>query len=259
MNYEELYANVTPMEKEIKDSASTITRLYKKIVKDTESGNIVEIRKSLELLAQAADTLSERTSVLEDQIGEFDQVAYFEDGQFIKEMLEECAKKEIDVIGESPVFEMFPYRVRIDASNQEVYLDRKKLPTMRPLSVAQTISTSREKLMRANFNAQRFADELADAYDVTILKSGKRPGADIYLTTIYKTLVPMGRFRRDYDQNSFAFDVARLYDSEIDETKKGRRWQFGPSRNNSKAIRILDREGNEQFLATVKFFDIQGE
>ena len=257
MNYEELYVQATPLEKDVKDTSALIARLHKKIVKDTESGNITEVKKSLSLLSQAAEALAQRTAVLEQKIGEFDQVSYFENGTFVEEMLEACREKGIDVIGENPVFEMFPYRVRIDAANQEVYLDRKKLPTMRPSSVAQTIAASREKLMHASFNAQRFADELSEAYDVTALKLNKRPGSDIYLTTIYKTLVPMGRFRRDYDQNSFAFDVARLYDSEVEETKKGRRWQFGPSRNNTKAIRILDREGNEQFLATIKFFDTQ--
>ena len=76
-----------------------------------------------------------------------------------------------------------------------------------------------------------------------------------YLTNIYKVLAPMSRFRKDYDQNNFAFDVARLYASDVEETKTGRKFQFGPSRNNEKAIRILDKEGKEQFLATIRFYD----
>ena len=257
MNYEELYENLTPLEKGLKDYTSAVTRLYKKIVKDTESGNVREIEKSLALLIESSEQLSAKTKETKELLAGFDSKEYFESGNFTREMLEECKSKEIDVIGESPVFEMFPYKVRIDAENQDVYLDRKKLPTMRPSAVAETIAASREKLMRVKFNAQKFADELAEAYDVTVMKMGKRPGADVYLTNIYKTLVPMGRLRRDYDQQSFAFDIARMYDSDIETTKKGRRWQFGPSRNNGKAIRILDSEGNEQFLATIKFFDAQ--
>ena len=255
MNYEEFYEKIKPVQKELKDCTLLASRLYKKIEKGTESGNITEIKKNISSLLECADSLLKTAKDMEEEVGAFDCAEYFESGRFTKEMLEECGKKEIDVIGESPIFEMFPYRVRIDAENQDVYLDRKKMQTMRPKAVAETIYTSREKLMRANFNEQRFADELAEAYDTTILKLGKRAGADVYLTSIYKTLVPMGRFKRDYDQNSFAFDIARLYSSGLETTKKGRRWQFGPSRKNSTAIRILDENGNEQFLATIQFFD----
>ena len=98
-------------------------------------------------------------------------------------------------------------------------------------------------------------NELADAYDLAVVKLKKRPESDIYLTSIYKLLAPMSRFRKDYDQHSFAFDLARLYMSDVEQTKNGKRFQFGPSRNNGKAIRILDKEGQEQFLATIRFFD----
>ncbi|MEY8427469.1 hypothetical protein AALA00_07070 [Lachnospiraceae bacterium 46-15] len=93
----------------------------------------------------------------------------------------------MDVRGDFPVYEMFPYRVKLDTENQDLYLDRKKVPCMRP--------------------------------------------------------------------QSFAFDLAHLYMSEIEETKSGRKFQFGPSRNNIKAIRILDRDGQEQFLATIRFYE----
>lgn len=64
----------------------------------------------------------------------------------------------------------------------------------------------------------------------------------------------MSRHRKYYDQQSFAFDVARLYSSDVEVTKNGRKFQFGPSRNNGKAIRILDKDGKEQFLATIRFY-----
>lgn len=257
MNYEELYAELSELEKNLKESSNLIARLYKSIAKDTESGNIRNIQKSLELLKEAGKNLQERTDLTKACVNRFDSAAYFNDGTFAEQMLEACREAEVDVIGEFPVYEMFPYKVRIDAENQEVYLDRKKLPTMRPQTVANTVKAGKEKLLKAKFNAVKFADELAEAYDLTLLKMGKRPGADLYLTNVYKVMVPMGRFRRDYDQQSFAFDIARLYTSDEESTKKGRRWQFGPARNNGKAIRILDSEGNEQFLATIKFFDAE--
>ena len=69
----------------------------------------------------------------------------------------------------------------------------------------------------------------------------------------------MSRFRKDYDQQSFAFDLARLYGSDLEAAKDGRKLQFGPSRNIGRAIRILDKEGNEQYLATIRFFESEEE
>ena len=161
----------------------------------------------------------------------------------------------MDVQGEFPVYEMFPYKVRLDAENQDLYLDRKKVQCMRPQSLVATIQNGQEKLNKASFNALTFAGELSDAYELAILKLKKNPESDIYLTSLYKFLAPMSRFRKDYDQQSFAFDLARLYISDVEETKNGRRFQFGPSRNNVKAIRILDKDGKEQYLATICFFE----
>ena len=126
---------------------------------------------------------------------------------------------------------------------------------MRPRYLVQMIKSGQEKLNKASFHALNFVNELSDAYDLAIIKLKKRPESDIYLTSLYKLLAPMSRFRKDYDQHSFAFDLARLYISDVEITKNGKRFQFGPSRNNSKAIRILDKDGQEQFLATIRFFE----
>ncbi|MCI9665624.1 MAG: hypothetical protein HFI46_17605 [Lachnospiraceae bacterium] len=50
------------------------------------------------------------------------------------------------------------------------------------------------------------------------------------------------------------------YQSPAEEAAKdGRKFQFGPSRNIGRAIRILDKEGNEQYLATIRFFESEEE
>ena len=100
---------------------------------------------------------------------------------------------------------------------------------MRPQSFVDTVKAGQEKLNKASFNAATFVNELSDAYDLALLKMGKQVGYDMYLKSLYKFLAPMSRFRKEYDQQSFAFDLARLYTSGIEETKNGRRFQFGPS------------------------------
>jgi hypothetical protein len=254
MNYEELYAELTTVGKTLKDAVSVAQKNQKAAVKNIEIGNLKELDKNLDVLKKAIADQQEALAELITIADGFDRAAYFESGDFAEQMLSCCRKEGVDVHGEYPVYEMFPYKVRIDAENQDVYLDRKKVACMRPSSFVQQVKAGQEKLNREKFNALSFANELSSAYDLAVLKLKKKEDADIYLDSLYKFLVPMGRSRKEYDKQAFAFDVARLYTDELEEIRDGRRFQFGPSRNNAKAIRILDSEGKEQYLATIRFF-----
>lgn len=256
MNYEELYTGLQDKEKQLKDTLSSMQKLIKNMTKESEHGDLKNLAKDIEAMAAANVQQAASLGELRNMVEQFDTKEYFESGAFTEQMLEQCGRLNVDVRGEYPVYEMFPYRVRIDAENQDLYLDRKKIQCMRPVSFVQTVKAGQEKLMKASFNAQSFVNELADAYDLAVMKANKAPDADIYLTSLYKFLAPMSRFRKDYDQQSFSFDIARLYaQKDVETTKNGRRYQFGPSRNNNKALRILDAEGREQFLATIRFFN----
>lgn len=255
MNYEEFYEEIQPQEKAVKDRLAQLQKLFKAVGKETESGDIKSLVRDLNTMAEAAQQLSETLKEMDHIVSGFDTEQYFASGEFAEQMLAVCKEKEVDVRGTFPVYEMFPYRVKLDAENQDIYLDRKKVQCMRPQSFVELVKAGQEKLNKASFNALTFVTELSDAYDLAVMKTNKRPGSDIYLTSLYKYLAPMSRFRRDYDQQSFAFDLARLYVSEVEATRSGRRFQFGPSRNQNKSIRILDKNGQEQYLATICFYD----
>lgn len=254
MNYEDFYQDLQPQEKNVKDGLASLQKLFKAIAREIDGGDVKSLVKDLEAMAQSVSAMSETIDAMKTAANGFDAKAYFESGEFAEQMLAACAEKGVDVRGETPVYEMFPYRVKLDVENQDLYLDRKKVQCMRPNSFVDIVKTSQEKLNKASFNALAFASELSDIYDLAILKLKKRPEADIYLTNLYKLLAPMSRFRKDYDQQNFAFDLARLYISGIEQTKNGRKFQFGPSREVGKGIRILDQTGKEQFLATIRFF-----
>lgn len=255
MNYEEMYQNLQPDQKVLKDSLAALQKFYKAVCKETESGDVKSLLRDLNMMKESAALLASSLENLEETAAGFDAKAYFENGDFAQQMLEACAQKGVDVRGEFPVYEMFPYKVKVDAENQDLYLDRKKVQCMRPQSFVDTVKAGQEKLNKASFNASTFVSELSDAYDLALLKMGKKSGYDMYLKSLYKFLAPMSRFRKDYDQQSFAFDLARLYTSDTEETKSGRRFQFGPSRYPDKSIRILDKDGKEQYLSTIRFID----
>lgn len=254
MNYEEFYAELQPQEKTVKDSLAAMQKLIKGMEKETETGDIKSLARDLEAVTAAAVSLSEKLAGIKNTVESFDTKEYFEGGEFTAQLLDSCREKGVDVSGEFPVYEMFPYKVKVDAENQELYLDRKKVQCMRPSSFAETVRKGQEKLNKAPFKPETFLKELGDAYDLAVLKLNKRAGADIYLSSLYKFLAPMSRFRKDYDQQSYAFDLARLYAKQM-ELEGGRAFQFGPCRQSNKSIRILDQNGKEQYLSTICFYD----
>ncbi|KLU62489.1 hypothetical protein CEB3_c11170 [Peptococcaceae bacterium CEB3] len=259
-DYEDLLKKMAVAEKELKDKISGLQKLYKSLSKSMEKGDLKSWNRDLGAMRASLKEQEIMMEAMQAQVDDFGIRAYVENGEFAEQMLLCCDRLEVDVKGEFPMYEMFPFRVRVDTENLDLYLDRKRVQCLRPLAFVQDVKASRDKLLKAAFDPKGFVKELAAAYDLMLLKQnqGKLTTVavgDIYLKNLYTLLTPMRRFRRDYDQQSFAFDLARLYGSDLRSTEDGRQFQFGPSRNINKAIRILDQDGREQYLATIRFFE----
>jgi hypothetical protein len=254
-NYEVFREGLKGAVKDVKDSAGATVSAQKKIQKNLEQGNMTEVRKQLAALKDAAALLSSQAETLEEKLNEFDVQDYFVSGDFTRQLLEACEKKNIDVKGEKGVYEMFPYKIRIvgDENRQgEVWMDRKKVQSCRPEYVAETVKAGQEKLFAANFNPTAFITELGEAYEITCLRAGARIGSTQALTKIYKNLALMARARKEYDLQTFAFDLSRAYEKgpEAWVSKTGARFKFGTSHDGS-GIRVLSSTGVESYISTL--------
>ena len=260
MNYEDIYSEYLIKEKELRECITNQQKCFKRLVKEMENGDIKNAQKDLSALRESSRLFDLANEAIFNLTQSFDVNAYISDGQFAEQMLMYCEKLGVDAIGENNSYELFPYKVKLDGENAEVTLDRKKVPYLRPLSLVKFIKTQIDRIMATSFNPSAFLEELVEAYDISIIVFSDRKKRDtarnsaVYLTDLYKYLTPMKRFRKDYDMQSFAFDIARLYSSDIEKTDDGRSFQFGPSRKNDKAIRVLDKNSQERFLSTVRFF-----
>jgi hypothetical protein len=259
MNYEDLHVEYTQNAEKLKAHLTAAQKFFKRIDKNLQIGDLQSAARDLASLEVTANTI---TSVVEDVshvVRDFDDIAYLSSGDFAAQLVKQCEQRQIDIVGENNSWEIFPYRVKIEASDRSVLVNGKKAAGIRPSALAATLEQGKTRLLSTSFNATQFANELAVAYDLALVagaKKGKEPvvDADVYLSTLYKYLTPMRRFRKDYDARAYAFDLARLYDTENVTVADGRRIQFGPSRNNNRAVRILDRFENELFIATIRFY-----
>ncbi len=114
MNYENLYQTLQPQEKSVKDSLASLQKLFKAASRETESGDIKSLTRDIGSMAEAALALSSALEDIKDNLGSFDTKTYFESGDFAAQMLEACQEKGVDVRGDFPVYEMFPYRVKLE-------------------------------------------------------------------------------------------------------------------------------------------------
>ena len=257
LGYEELLKELQPAGKVLRDSASAAVRLQKNLQKCLESGNLTEATRLLGTLSETVRQLRSSADALSSALNGFDTQEYFSGGDFAKQLLEACAERGIDVKGEKGVYEMFPYKVRILGDEEhpaEIYIDRKKLPSFRPSYVAETIRQGQTKLYAAPFKEAAFMGELAEAYETACLKAGARAGSTQLLSKVYRCMAPTARARKEYDQQAFAFDLARLYEAGPDSwvTRDGTHYTFGTSRDGASGIRVLSRTGAESYINTLR-------
>jgi hypothetical protein len=258
MNYEEFYGIYASLAEALGGQIAAHQKLLKRINKNVERGDLKAAARDLPVAGEIAAGCARDAAGLAEYIRSADMREYLESGDFARQLVELCGERRIDIKGEGNAYEVFPYRLKIDAQNEELLINKRKAAGLRPRAIVGDLEKERDRLLSAPFNPSKYAAELATAYDLALLDAAKNkkytPEADVYLKTLYRFLTPMSRFRREYDMRSYAFDLARLYAADTDEAGDGRRFQFGPSRDNNMAIRIIDAVGSEQFLVTIRFF-----
>ncbi len=261
MNYEDLYLQFQACDKALREQLKLQQKLCKSVCGSMKRGDLKGFAKDLSALEGVGREVERITSQMRALVENFDTKAYFTNGEYVAQLLAACEKAGVNLKGEYPTFELFPFKVKLDADTLDINIDRKKVQCFRPLSFVNFLRSAQNKLLKAPFTASVFAAELAEAYDLVLIQQSKGKAyitdADVYLLNLYKYLTPMKRFRKEYDQQSFAFDLSRLFSSGLETIDDGRSFQFGPSKNHSKAIRIVHADGKEEYFATIRFFHMQ--
>ena len=64
MNYEGFYDDLQPQQKNVKDGIASLQRLFKAVSREVEGGDVKNLAKDLETMAQAASAVSEAIDAL---------------------------------------------------------------------------------------------------------------------------------------------------------------------------------------------------
>lgn len=256
MDYELLLKQIQELNRKTKELQDSQKKYLGFITKDSENGDLKQLSKDLGLYADRLKTLSETNAALQELVASFDGASYMSSGEYGTQLLEYCKQAGVDVIGASPTFEMFPFKVKIDSAEQAVYVNSKKVNCLRPRKFVETVSVAQSKMSKSSFNADQFAKELASAYDLFILKNGKKQGIDVTVKNIYNMLTPTAKIRKYYDVNTYAYDLSRFVEENQKSTivlPDGRRFQISPAHDKQNGIRILPG-GKEMFIYQIRLY-----
>jgi hypothetical protein len=149
-DYEELLKQVLVSEKDLKDRLGNLQKLFKSLSKSMDIGDLKSWTRDIGAMRSSLQEQDALLASMQGQVDGFGIRAYVENGDFAEQMVAYCERLGVDVKGDFPTYEMFPFRVRVDAENLELYLDRKKIQCLRPLAFVQEVKSNRDKLLRAS-------------------------------------------------------------------------------------------------------------
>ena len=115
MDYEEFYQGIQVLEKQAADKLQGAQKSFKSLSRNADKGDLRGLAKDIASLKDALDGFREAADALGEAADGFDGEAYIASGDFASQMTGYCAQYAVDIKGEFPSYEIFPYRVRIDA------------------------------------------------------------------------------------------------------------------------------------------------
>ncbi|MCC2667884.1 MAG: hypothetical protein K0Q72_355 [Armatimonadetes bacterium] len=235
--------------------ARRVATLAGRLVKATASGDMKLVETALRDL-QALPMAEPLDSVVE-AADSFDYRKYLGDG-FGADFEAACREAGLPLEGYFPNYFAFPFPVRVDVDNPSVIVNRRRVGMLRPSVLVATIQEERERLERSPFNVTEFLGALFTVWDnlnaQQSAKNNLRVRQPQPLKQVYRELVPFARWRRDYPESLFAFDVQRLLLSN-ELLFNGWKCDLERGRKGANALRLIDHEGQERLIASVNFIE----
>lgn len=190
----------------------------------------------------------------------FDYRKYLAEG-FARELEADCREAGIPLEGHFPSYFVFPFPVRVDVENPSVIVNRKRVTALRPSALVEAIKEEKERLERSPFNLTEFLTAIFGVWQRMNAQQSLKSEPPLRLKQpqplkqVYRELVPFARWRRDYPESFFAYDVQRLL---LSPEKRVGEWECALDRGraSANAVRLVDRDGQERFISTVNFVEV---
>jgi hypothetical protein len=247
--------NLAPECDQLNRRARRAATLSARLTKAAASGDLRTVEAALRDLQ--AIPLEERLKASSEAVSGFDYRSYLSDG-FAADFEAACREAKIGLEGHFPSYFVFPFPVRVDTDSATVVINKRRTGALRPSALVAAIAEERDRLERSPFNAAEFIAVLFSVWDRMNAQQSSKKGVRVCgpqrLKDVYRELVPFARWRRDYPESFFGYDVQRLL---LSGAMRYDGWQCVLERGRSaaNALRLVDREGQERLISTVNFVE----
>lgn len=247
---------LAPASDQLNRRARRVASLAGKLVKATTSGDMKTAETVLRDLQ--ATPLDETVIAAVTAAESFDYRKYLSDG-FAADFEAACREAGLPLEGYFPNYFVFPFPVKVDTENPSVIVNRRRVGTLRSSALVAAIREERDRLERSPFNVAEFLGVLFGTWENLNARYSAKNNVQVRqsqpLKQVYKELVPFARWRREYPESLFAFDVQRLL---LSNELRVNGWQceLERGRKGGNALRLIDHEGQERLIASVNFVEV---
>lgn len=245
----------TDVEATLKTAVSVVNSL-KKFRINIQTGNLRDLKKTIESAEQAIAALKQQFSNTKEGWN-FDSDNYVASPAFIEEIKAMSQSLGVKMFEQDERLYCYPFLIRILPNELAVQIDKQKERRLRPSTLVSHLKTLQNKPVR--FKPDIFLECLYLAYETLIESRGKDQvgkGIVIPLLKIYGLLTLLPGQSKDYSRQEFARDVYLLDQSGVTATKKGcvirlpastgTRWTTG-------TIRVITQEGQDKRYYGISF------
>src|SRR3990170_3717505 len=225
----------------------------KKFRKAVQTGNLRELRKTIEATEQAITALRQQfTNAKEDW--NFDEEAYLSNKAFTSEILEAAKQIGLKIFEQDDRLYCYPFLIRILPGERSILIDKVRERRLRPSVLVKHLKDLQSKPSR--FKPEDFLESLVSAYEIIVAPRGKEminTGIVIKLRDIYDLLTLLPGQSKEYSTQEFARDIYLLDQSGVTRTKKGLIVAFHFNRPQAGTITVITQHGDVKKYFGISF------
>jgi len=219
------------------------------------SGQVRDLRRALDAAAAQAASLADAARELQARY-DFDEGAFLASGGYAKELLAAAAERGVAMFEEDERLLCYPSIVRLLPGEAAVEIDRRRERRLRPSVLVGLLAARQARPPK--FRPEPFLESLAEAYDLLVARSGKKPDAVVRLYDIWSVLTLLPGQGKEYTRPEFARDLYLLDQQQARHAKDGRtlRWHASSGTRGSGVLTTVARTGQQQVYWGVSFTQV---
>jgi hypothetical protein len=237
-------------------AATTTVSSLKKFRAAAHSGDLRELRKTIEAADQAITALRQQFANAKEG-WDVDEEAYLSGRNFLSEILETAGQMGVKVFEQDDRLYCYPFLIRILPNERTVLIDKAREKRLRPSVLVSHLKDLQNKPVR--FKPETFLESLFSAYRTVVAAQGKTlfgSGFVVKLLEIYRLLTLLPGQSKEYSLQEFARDIYLLDQSRVNRTKKGQVVSFPAStgtRSTTNTITVITQNGHEKKYYGISF------